>query len=396
MPDYSPDRFVNREEAIDLVLSKVQNILAGRSERKRVIVFRGFRGAGKTWLLRHLAETELPKIAGVCPVYINLKEFSTKPRQDAVRDIIGRVLEAMQQRQDGELGKALHKPPALVPLDLLSDYLWFTLDDLSTIRILVLLVDFLYEAHPELLELLEKHVIGPLVANPRVLVVAAGRGQANPWQTPTVRFQVEDHKLKPFEADHTKDQLEKQRPGAASHANEIHEATLGYPLANVIIPYPLHKATAAQMRKLIDLLLEPIQNPDGSWPVERNYLEALCVLRAFDEERIPVLLDAYDPSLAPKRGWTPAETSEVLRRLIRTNLVRWASDLGGWWIVDQAIRHLLEEYLRVARPDRWKRCHEVAINLYRNWASRYPEEKGRWANEITYHESRLRGSASTP
>ncbi len=392
IPDYSPDLFVNREVAIHLVVEKVRNISEGNPERKRLIVFWGYRGAGKTWLLRHLAETVLPQIPGVCPVYINLERFTNVPADDAIREIAGSIGQGIDRYRKAELGDTLSLPPAFAPAHWLVRYLEGALNMASATGVLVLLVDFVYEAAPELLDLLEKHVLGPLVVNPRVVIVMAGRGQPNLWRSFTLRSQVEDHELKPFaQPDYTEAQLQKQRPAVAQHAADIHSATQGYPLANVIIPYPLGQATADQMREMIDLLLEPIQNPDGSWPVERQYLEALCVLRTFDEERIPGLLNAYDPSLAPTGGWTLDKASEILRRLIRTNLVRWNSERSGWWIVDQAIRHLLEEYLRVVDPKRWRRCHEAAITLYRDWLKRYPEERERWEEEIAYHKSRLSG-----
>ncbi len=394
VPDYSPDLFVNREEAIHLVLNKVQGVLRsqpGYPERKRIIVFWGYRGAGKTWLLRRLAETELPRNPDTCSVYINLERFAGKSRESAIQEIIDDIVEAAKRHWKGKPGDAIPRPPSPVPLDWLTEYLQGAVTRSLASHVLVLLVDFVYEADPELLELLEKHVLGPLVANPSAVIVMAGRGQARPFKDPTLRLQVEDYELKPFDnAEYTQAQLQKQREGAVPYAKEIHEATLGYPLANVVIPYPLDRATPAEMKEMIDVLLEPIRNSDGSWPIERTYLEALCVLRTFDEERIPVLLNAYDADLAPRGGWTCAKVSEVLRALVKTSLVRWNSEESGWWIVDQAIRHLLEEYLRVVDVERWKCCHEKAIALYKDWVARYSEETPRWKAEMQHHESRLR------
>jgi len=406
IPSYSPGLFVNREEAVNLVVEKVRRIWRGEPERKRVVVFWGYRGAGKTWLLRHLAETILPGTPNVCAAYINLQDFQAKPVEDAVLEIVGKTLEALQR----SLGQTPNVPflwkPARLPLDEARRYLCEVADRALGTHVLVLLVDFVYEAAPDLLELLEKHVLGPLVVKPRVVMAMAGRGQANPWKTPQVRILVEEHELKPFgDPEHTREQLGKQRPGVASHADDIHKATLGYPLANVVIPYPLEKATPAEMRAMIDLLLEPIRRPDGGWPLEREHLQALCVLRNFDEERIPVLLDAYQykrviSNIAAYHaagggpgGWTLARANEILRGLIHTKLVRWNPDTASWWIVDQAIRHLLEEYLRVVEPERWRCCHQTAINLYTDWQTRYPEEADRWREEVKYHEGRLGNKA---
>ncbi|MGB9594053.1 MAG: AAA family ATPase, partial [Anaerolineae bacterium] len=195
--DYSPGLFVNREEAIDLVVGKVRNISAGKPERKRVIVFWGYRGAGKTWLLRHLAETVLPEIPGVCAVYVNLQDFKDKPAEDAVRDIIGKILEALQRAQRQKPNVSFLYEPTPLPLHRAAHFLTQALG--NTNLVLVLLVDCVYEAAPELLDLLEKHVLGPLVVNPRVVIVMAGRGQGYAWETATLRIQAEDCELKPFD-----------------------------------------------------------------------------------------------------------------------------------------------------------------------------------------------------
>ncbi len=402
IPSYSPDLFVNREEAVNLVAEKVRRIWRGEPERKRVVVFWGCRGAGKTWLLRHLAEKILPEMPNVCAVYINLQDFQDKSVEDAVLEIVGEIVEALRR----SLGQTPHftllSEPKPLPLDEARRYLCEVADVALGRHVLVLLVDFVYEAAPDLLEVVETHVLGPLVFKPRVVTVMAGRGQAYPWKTSQLRFEAEDVELKPFDLPkYTREQLEKQRPGVVSHADDIHKATQGYPLANVVIPHPLEKATPAEMRAMIDLLLEPIRRPDGTWPPEREHLEALCVLRNFDEEHIPVLLDAYRDKRVISNiaayhaagggpgGWTLAKASEILRGLIHTKLVRWNPDVMGWWIVDQAIRHLLEEYLRVVEPERWRCCHQTAINLYTDWQTRYPEEADRWREEVEYHKGRL-------
>ena len=399
LPNYSPDLFVNREEAIQLVVNKVHRISGGTPERERVIVFEGYRGSGKSWLLQHLAREILPELPGAAAAYINLQWYEGETPQTAIPKIIA------------EIGRAVtgaNKPgtsPDRLPLVLAAEWLVRALDARND-TVLVLLVDSVYEAPQEILESLEKHVLGPLVVIPHVVIVMAGRGQAYPWLTLRLRFDAEYHELEPFsEVEHTREQLKKQRPNAALHADDIHKATRGYPLANVVIPYPLAKATLAEMKTMIDLLLEPIRKPDGTWPPERQHLEALCVLRTFDEERIPILLDAYNGkqvisnfalyynSSGPARGgWTLAKAREILRGLIATKLVRWNSDAGGWWIVDQAIRELLEEYLRVVEPDRWRCCHKTAINLYQDWRARYPEEAALWEEEAEYHKGRLEGA----
>ena len=55
-PEYHPDLFVDRVDEIQRVVALARAPAAGSPVSQRTVIFRGERGCGKTWLLRHLAE----------------------------------------------------------------------------------------------------------------------------------------------------------------------------------------------------------------------------------------------------------------------------------------------------------------------------------------------------
>jgi len=237
-----------------------------------------------------------------------------------------------------------------------------------------------------LLAELEDRFLAPLAIHPRALLVMAGRGRVYPWKTPELRLYVEEHGLEPFDEDLTKQQLERLQPDAAFRTSEIHDMSHGYPLVNYLLA--ARPTVIEAMHETVDGLL------GGVSPEERSWLEALCVLRAFDEERIPVLLAAYsDYSSLAERSYK--EIRRIRDRLLRTALVRWGEETGGW-VVDEAIRPVLEKYLQETKPELWRRLHCAALRLYQDWEDRYPRGRERWREEANHHAKCLRDAGYDP
>ncbi|HID63144.1 MAG TPA: ATP-binding protein, partial [Anaerolineae bacterium] len=74
-PEYSPDKFVDRETEVNLVLERAHTLAEGRTVDRRVVIFTGERGTGKTWLLAHL-QTELLALSGVTVFLFSLREYA--------------------------------------------------------------------------------------------------------------------------------------------------------------------------------------------------------------------------------------------------------------------------------------------------------------------------------
>jgi hypothetical protein len=77
---------------------------------------------------------------------------------------------------------------------------------------------------------------------------------------------------------------------------------------------------------------------------------------------------------------------ELRDRLLETNLVRWQDKR---YVLDEAVRTVLEQYLKLQRPDVWRRLHECAADLYATWAQKYPGSRGYFDQRAVYHRSIL-------
>jgi hypothetical protein len=139
----------------------------------------------------------------------------------------------------------------------------------------------------------------------------------------------------------------------------------GYPLGNILLAI---SPTTMAMQEAVNNLLAGVPNEERAW------LEALCVLRSFDEERIPELLVAYS-GVIPIRDWPYAQVRQARDRLLQTRLVR---------------------YLQQTQPETWRRLHCAAYRLYKDWEQHYPDEKQRWQSEVEYHAKCLRDAGYDP
>jgi hypothetical protein len=369
-PAYSPDRFVDREEEIGLVTDKVHLLAENRPVDRRTTIFIGARGVGKSWFLAHLQE-ELHRLPTTALFLLNLEKYAGCDPFLAVTDVLERI-GALVAGQHGELGTT----PAGLSRNLVQD-IRLALGQ----QVLVLLIDHVYEADWRLLATLEDYMLGPLAEEPRVLIVMAGRGRAYPWKTPELRLKAEFVDLEPFlDVSITKEQLKRQQKATVPRAEGIHELSGGNPLFNYLLA--VHDDPIIALDQVIEGMLEVVPTPQRLRV--RNYLEALCVLRSFDEERIPTMLAAYhnDESC---REWSYTQARQVRQELVKRSFARWNAEQTGY-VLEEPMRKLLEHYLRIARPDRWRRLHQEASKLYQEWAWSYPHAGDRWQREAEHHD----------
>jgi len=119
----------------------------------------------------------------------------------------------------------------------------------------------------------------------------------------------------------------------------------------------------------------------------RPYFQALCVLRAFDEDRMAPLLATWfsdDPA-----KWDYQRCRRIREDMVATRLVRWRGGQG--YVMDEAVRTVLENALREAESERWRVLHQAACDLYTCWVEQYPTARERWQPEAEYHQGRLQG-----
>ncbi len=365
-PSYSPDKFVDREEE----LRHLDHVL--ESGEKRAVIFRGERGVGKSWLRAHW-EWQLRKRKDLQVLRVDLKKYKGDEPEWAIADIIRRVGEKI-----GQTGEALGADLAEMSRTLLQHVR-------KTKKRLILVLDHVYESDWKLLALLEEYLLAPLIAEPRVFIILTGRGRWYPWRTPDLTFRTEQAVVTPLQSEEeTRQQLEKQAPQGLQWAREIHRLTGGNPLANYLLAAEPQPAQASEA--VIESLLEPV--PEEYRQTVRQYLEALCVLRAFDEDRIPEMMAVYsdEPSY---REWTYAQARQVRDELIRWALAQWDADKKAY-VLDRIVRQLVELHIKQNQRQKWVNLHQAAARLYERWAKDYPATASRWKEEMQYHQNCLK------
>lgn len=359
------EKFVPREE-IEQVHTIVEALKANvSSPQPKSIAFQGEIGIGKSWLLQFLYQ-EFAKDEKLMVVYCDLKSYTGKDPSIAVLEIMSLfVNEEMKKNLGVSVGSA-------------SVVVMAEIQEVLKKKLLVTLIDHVYESDWKLLRMLEEYLLGPLAIESRTFFVLTGRGREYPWKTPELRLRSKFVSLKAFTLDQTKDQLKRMAVKTEQAPDEIYKNSNGNPLANSL----LINETREQFDQAIERVLEsiPIENRKQM----RMYLEALCVLRYFDEERIPAMLKAYDPSI--KLGEEHSQASKIRDELVRTAFARWDDEKGGF-VMDTYWQRLLSKYLELYEHQKWLKLHRAAVNLYKSWVKEYKTASKFWEKEIMYHES---------
>jgi len=370
LPEYSANKFVQRAEA-SAVVARIHDLIDGKPVLKRTMAFSGERGTGKTWFLKHLQE-EAGKIRTVRVYFLDLGKYASLDPVVAVANILKDFRERVIKQKNG-FGATLADMSRQ-----LAQELRFILRD----QVLLLLVDQAYESDWSLLGALEDYLLGPLAVEPRVMIVMTGRGWAYPWKTPELRLKAEFGKLGPFpKVAQTAEQLEKQvSRNIAVQAQRIHDQSGGNPLANYLL------GVGESIDFVLNYIIEIL--PPETRKRAREYLEALCVLQAFDEERIPTMLAAYYGSPAYLQ-WSYAEARKVRDLLVRdTAFARWNEDAGGF-VMDSQVRWLAQNYLKTEQHKKWRDLQCAAYRLYKGWIEEYSRAREHWQAQASYHAQQL-------
>lgn len=449
-PAYSPGLFVNRETEIRRVTDALQGIADGKAEHARTIVFRGERGLGKSWLAIHLhryvLREEAPRLLlqhSIVSFLINLTPpfdhsiEETTPagewritREEADRIVAGgdQAFEAVLQRMLNWLAEQLDvvRAPYAPVRDLSA---WLAMDiknklDQEASLLICLTLDSIFEVNQDFLDVLERHVLATLAALPRVLIVMTGRGRPYLWKSPYLRAEREEQPLQPFGVEQVADQIRRalhDTPDLPEPVNQLSDDAItrlaerviamggGYPLTNHLLALALVRRALDRLpddqrnnaerladaldqtpidieilEQVADRLLEVVPADDRH--SLREAFEALCVLKdGFRENEMPYLLAARRNQMPEGAEYGLPEMRKLRDRLLGTNLMRWQDKR---YMLDEAVRAVLETYLKLAHPDVWKRLHERAATLYQEWGDKY--KSADYLKRAAFHARMLR------
>lgn len=381
LPEYEAQWFVDREQELDRVLSKVAAILAGDLLDKRTLIFTGEHGLGKSWLLRHQYHCVCQN-PSVKSYYLNLALYTAeRPPAEALQAICQQLIRHLLG--ESALPNATFEEQARYLIREIKQRV------LSQHPIVVLFIDSVYESGPQLLQAFEEHILAPLAVETRLLLIMAGRGVEYPWRQAELRLHAEFITLEPFNADWTRAQISRQLPESTVNAQATHQLTLGNPKANWLLAR--HNNSPLAFDQLINEMLVPISQ--NSRAMVRTYLEALAVPRAFDRDNAPLLLNAYH---ADQRylQLTSQEFRTLRDLLLEPGLIAWSTDLGGY-ALSPSTRNLILQFIRASDQARWIRLHQAVIQLYETWLREFPQLSIRWQIEIDYLRHQMEHNVQT-
>ncbi len=366
---YSKDAFIHRTE-VDLIQGKFNQYLesGGREKPPKAILFRGERGFGKSWLCFHLHRTILPGISSaITSLYIALFPLPDEYWDDLCKNewAIAKLSEKVEKRASEKTCERLMKwvceqlnipyPNDPTLLELRRALVSGVESKFTGIQTLVLILDSVFEADWELLELIEENMLAPLAELPNVFFIMTGRGRPYPWISPGLRTEMKEETLKDFPVE----QLTRGN-------RQVAELSGGSPL----VGYALMQQTDDPIRALDEVaeyFLEVIP-PSLERRRLRDAFEAFCVLDEFREGEMEIMLKAYYE--AKKQPMPPYSIREVRDDLLKTYLFRWE---GGGFRVDASLRNVLKNYLKHHQPELWRRLNCAAYKIYLDYAEKYSQ-----------------------
>jgi hypothetical protein len=257
--------------------------------------------------------------------------------------------------------------------------------------VLLLVLDSVAEADDELIKALEDYLIGGLVQVARVAFVMTARHEAtsSPWTASQLRNNVQILPLQAFDEETTALQIGK----TDRESRNIVEIGGGHPATN----YLLSQATDAEelssaklLNMAIDVLLSVIDTEDRTRV--RQYLEALCPLEGIEEDLIPLMLNAYTGGLS--YNLRAEQVRGVRDLLLSTKLVRWNDE--SLLIIDESVRRLLVNMLRLHDEERWLRLHRQAYCRYKAIAQAATRHRVYFTRRAEPHASMLRETGIDP
>jgi hypothetical protein len=278
--------------------------------------------------------------------------------------------------------------------------------------IICLILDSVFEANRSFLDDLERYLLAALAALPRVLIIMTGRGRPYLWKSPYLRIEREDQSLTPFSLEQVAEQIRRSLRDISVTANLSDEAIEqlakkvinlggGYPLTNELLARAFVHQVRDRLSKGDDLeqainsatiddkVLEDVASRlleviPAQWRDKlREVLNALCVLKdGFREHEMPYFLAELRNTKPEGLEYTSTAMRGLRDLLLETNLGRWQDTR---YVLDEAVRTVLEQLLKLQKREVWQRLHARAANLYEDWAKRYPNSRQYLEQRAEYH-----------
>lgn len=396
---FDPGLFVGREHEIREVTGRVKRLKDGEAVEKRIVVFYGPTGSGKTWLSCKLIQ-ELRETLGVDAERIDLAKLLEGSMKPTVRRILEEVFDRYVEKRPG--GRAAWGAPPTDNAQMSEHIVRLVKYASQDPGVAVLILDHVNRLDRITMDLVDQFLILPLSQLPQVVLVLNGRQDAPTWKSSQVRFMAVEMDLCPFPEEVIREQVNRLNPSALVLISQIENLSGGYPLVTRL----LTEAITAGATNLNDALTKcvneilaevpagPPPDPPNAPPL-RECIKALAILSDFDDDRNKFFLAEFlhKPDLQDNK---PRWHRKLNRALLDTQLVKpYRAGVGGY-AVDAAVCHVVEAWLRETQQEEWIRRHCLALRFYECWTKEYPATAVRWLERAEYHRDRLRGAGLDP
>lgn len=371
---YSDEKFVDRDAEANLIKGILQQLVesVGKISRTRAILFRGERGFGKTWLCMHLHRTVL-KAFPVKSLYLALFPLPAEYREDLQSEEWVIPEKPQHEETCNQLMRwvcdrlQIPYPKDPTTIEIQRALVGGVEDKFKQSHFLVLILDSVFEADWNLLEVIERDLLAPLAELPNVLFIMTGRGKPYPWISPALRMGMQEKSLGVLTPEDIEKLKNKQAPSARMGAEKLYELGGGSPLVSSLLLQVDDPIQA--LDDVADYLLEVVP-PGLNRRRLRDVFESLCVLDEFREGEMEVMLNAYYRARSASRPLVSVR--DVRDELSRTYLFRWE---GSGFRVDESLRTVLRGYLKHRQLELWKQLNCAAYKIYAEFARNYAQYK---------------------
>jgi hypothetical protein len=286
----------------------------------QVLSLVGERGAGKTWLLRHLAQSE-PQLLGQATYIDLMNRHAFSEPHGFVRFLQGRI---QGQRRAGRS---------------------------------VLLLDNVPPEMDNHLRAVETAILKPCLEEHSCLVIMALADSGRVcWLTPALRGGELGH-LAPFNASQTREQLTRLgKIGALRNGvrpSQIYRASKGLPLLNYLLATHSHRRS---FELLLDYWLEGMSNDEHGQM--RILLQAICTLEVLEHAKVQAALDLYRLR-CPDEGDSQTHPAQI-RNLVRHGLARSLPDSPGRVALVPSVRRAAAGMLQDHDPELYTALQAMA------------------------------------
>jgi len=432
---YDNKLFVDRTKELTIIQKIIERVIRRQKVDARTIRISGERGVGKTWLLLHLHHLHRHKLEPlqVTSFYIDFdreaddRKEESKKNEYKVREFNAKGLLELLKKVS-EAVKAFVANDALLPEQ--SDWLAHALKKQD--RVMVWLLDGLFDVPEEFLELLETYFLNRIIEEDQQVIIMSGRGRAPLFTHPNLNTWYEELPLGPLPRGKVADDEEEglfdlfekigilNEPGIKTTAKQeyyekIYRISGGYPRTALLLvqgkdikesvktavqellAFIKDKKEREQIQEYleslvllnrwqIDLNIEwGIKDPDGLYfinaykffykhKLEEQNLENAGI-ETFYEEFTENITEFYDKP-AFWRIRNKLQDYQLLRWEVKTITIDGKEKEYQGYFVEEAIRYPLAYDIKVNKPALWQWLHYVGWKLFDAWAKRYGKKYG--------------------